>query len=75
MFDEKKKPDRRLAIVSDIVWTPIRYVTLHFRDRYRNRVEITVIVGLCVSLSPIRYHDGLRASAKAIWYNVNVALI
>ena len=36
---------------SGIVWTPIRYVTPHFRDRhstaslrYRNRVEITVLI-------------------------------
>ena len=37
--------------LSGIIWTPIRYVTLHFRDRrstashrYRNRTEITAIL-------------------------------
>ena len=36
--------------LSSIVWTPIRYVTLHLRDRrgpaslrYKNRAEITIL--------------------------------
>ena len=57
---------------------PIRSVMLHFRDprsaaslRYRNRIEITVLV--CAKRSPIRY--GFRAGAKAIRYSVNTALV
>ena len=56
---------------------PIRYVTLHFRDRrgaarrgatlfrYRYRAEITQF--LCVNRSPIWY--GFRADARAIRYS------
>ena len=56
---------------------PIRYVTLHFRDRrgaarrgatlfrYRYRAEITQF--LLVNRSPIRY--GFRADARAIRYS------
>ena len=45
--------------LSAIVWTPVQYVTLHFRDRrgaaslpHRNRAATIV---LCVNRSPIRY--------------------
>lgn len=44
-----------------IVWTLIRYVTLHFP------AEITVL-----NIKPIWY--GLSANSKATWYNLNIAL-
>ena len=54
---------------SGIVWTPIRYVALHFWDRreaaslrYRNGAEITRSY---VNKNPIRY--GFRGGAKAIY--------
>ena len=72
-----KSPSGRIFEVaqklSSIVWTPIRYVTLHFRDRrgaaslrHGNRAATTV---LCANRSPIRY--GFRGGAKAIRYSVN----
>ena len=60
--------------LSGVVWTPIRYVTLHLRDRrgaallsYRYRPENTVV---CVNRGPIQY--GFHAGAKAIRYSVNI---
>ena len=60
---------------SCIVWTPIRYVTLHFRDprgaaslRYRKRAKSPF---WCVNRSLIRY--GFYAGAKAIRFCVNIA--
>ena len=57
-----------------ILLTPIRYVTLHLRDRpgaallcYRYRPENTVV---CVNRGPIRY--GFHAGAIAIRFSVNV---
>ena len=52
---------------------PIRYVTLHFRDRcgarnffpYRYRAEITQL--LCVNRNPIWY--GFRPDARALQYS------
>ena len=44
-----------------IVWTLIRYVTLHFP------AEITVL-----NIKPIWY--GLSANSKATWYNLNIVL-
>ena len=60
------------------VWTPIRYVTLVFRDRggAEQLRSLTKIVPkslfLCVNRIPIWY--GFRASTKAIWYSGNIAL-
>ena len=60
--------------LSGILLTPIRYVTLHLRDRhgaallrYRYRPENTVA---CVNRGPIRY--GFHARAKAIQNSVNI---
>ena len=60
---------------SGIVWTPIWYVTLHFRDphgaaslRYRKRAKSPF---LCVNRSPVR--NGLCAGVKAIRFSVNIA--
>ena len=60
--------------LSNILLTPIRYVTLHLRDRpgaallrYRYRPENTVV---CVNRGPIRY--GFHARAKAIQNSVNI---
>ena len=57
-----------------ILLTPIRYVTLHLRDRpgaallcYVYRPENTVV---CVNRGPIRY--GFHARAKAIQNSVNI---
>ena len=43
-------PQRKSTLVRGVVWTPIRYVTLHFRDqrgaaslRYRNGAKITFL--------------------------------
>ena len=51
--------------LSGIVWTPIRYVTLHFRDQGD-------AVSLCYRI-PTRY--AFRASAKAIYPVVNMAFV
>ena len=50
----KKTPlitDGRVKALSTIVWTPIQYVTVYFRDvpgaallRHRNRAEITLLM-------------------------------
>ena len=60
--------------LSNILLTPIRYVTLHLRDRpgaallcYRYRPENTVV---CVNRGPIQY--GFHARAKAIQNSVNI---
>ena len=60
---------------SCIVWTPIWYVTLHFRDprgaaslRYRKRAKSSF---LYVNRSPIR--NGFCAGVKAIRFSVNIA--
>ena len=60
----------RHETLSCIVLTPIRYVTLHFRDRrcaaslrYRNRAEIT----------EARFRYGFRAGAKSVRWTVNIA--
>lgn len=72
---------RRHEKLFDVVWTPVRYVTL-FWDRcsavqcsaallcYKNHVEIWLF--LCVNRSPTR--SGFRANAKAILQSVNTAL-
>ena len=46
-----KRNNERTNAFRVAVWTPIRYVTLHFRHwhgvgslRYRNRAEITVLI-------------------------------
>ena len=53
---------------------PVRYATLHFRDRrgaaslrirYRNLAEITVLI-ICVNRCPIRH--GFRAGTRAVRY-------
>ena len=61
---------------SCIVWTPIRYVTLHFRDprgaaslRYRKRAKSPF---WCVNRSLIRY--GFCTGAKGIRFCVNIRL-
>ena len=59
--------------LSGIVWTPIRYVTLHFREsvvQHRCVTEIALKSSfLCVNRRPIRY--GFRAGANAIRHSVN----
>lgn len=60
-----------------IIWTPIRYLTLHLRNRrgaasLRHRNGAATSVGVWTELSPMRYdfHGGV----KAIWYSsVNIA--
>ena len=56
--------------LSGMVWTPIRYVTLHFKDRRGARAAATVF--MC---DQKLYRYGFRGGAKAIQYNVNTALV
>ena len=61
--------------LSDIVWTPIRYVTLHFIGATQLRTVREIAPKsplLCVNWNPIPY--GFRVGAKAIQYSVNIAL-
>ena len=60
-----------------MVWTPIRYVIFHFRDR-RGAAQLRFVTEtappqpfLCVKSSPIRYD--FRSGAKAICYSLNTA--
>ena len=67
-------------MLSGILWIPIRYVTLHFRDRrwaasllYRNRAEITVL-----SCEQKPYLHGFRAeqsTAKALLFITVIRLV
>ena len=50
--------------LSRIVWTPLRYMTLHFRDRrdtasfrYRNRAEITVFISKQKAFDMVSYRS------------------
>ena len=53
-----------------IVWTPIQYVTLHFRDR--RSIEITIVMCDREALY-IRYC--FRAGVKAIQHGVNITSV
>ena len=56
----------------DVVWTPIRYVTLHFRDWRAQVQSVTEIAPksliLCLNRIPIQY--GSRAGITVIWHSV-----
>ena len=75
---DRTRPDSflcRQEKFSCIVWTPIWYVTLHFRDprgaaslRYRKRAKSPF---LCVNRNPVR--NGFCAGVKAIRFCVNIA--
>ena len=62
-------PAQKLS--GSIVWTPIRYVTLQFRDRrgaaslhYRNRAEITVLYMCEQKPYPVVYHEHLNVLCR-----------
>ena len=66
--------------LSGVVWTPIRYVFLHFRDRrgaallrYSEKSRQNHHSYVWTETSSIWY--GFGAGAKAILYSVNIALI
>ena len=64
--------------LSDIVWTPLRYLTLYFREIGAAQLpSVTEIAPpepfLCVKRSPIRYD--IRGGAKAIRYSMNTSSI
>ena len=65
----------RYEKLSDPVWTPMRYVTLHFIGAAQLRTVREISPKsplLCVNRSSIPY--GFLAGAKAILYSVNIAL-
>ena len=60
--------------LSGIVWTPIWYVTLHFRDRRGSSVTEITPNSPSLSVNRSRIWYGFRAGCKAILYSVKISL-